>query len=274
MHPSLAYKAVSTWSLHRTLGNFSAPGSAVDGGKAPGPAELESGLTLLELIPELAARGFNTLQIVHFHLESTEPDYLVAVKSALDQHGIVLDMLLIDAGDLTASNTQEQLAWYHRWLDVAEVLGATRARLCVGRSQPTEDLLIASGTHLATLAETHPQVQVVTENWMEMTPDAATLLTALETAGSIVGLLVDLGNWSAPEKYAELAKIADRGIACHAKCDFSESGPDESDFRKSLQILKDAGFEGPLALIYDGPDDDEWAGLETEWAIVQGVFGG
>lgn len=272
MHPSLAYKAVSTWSLHRTLGNFSAAGSAVEGGKVPGPPELESGLTLLELIPQLAKRGYNTLQIVHFHLESTEADYLSAVKSSLADHNIELDMLLIDSGDLTAPNVEEQLAWYHRWLDVAEALGAKRSRLCVGRSQPTEELLVASGTHLATLAQTHPQVQVVTENWMEMTPDAETLLTALDTAGSMVGLLVDLGNWHAPEKYTELAKIADRSIACHAKCNFSDAGPDEQDFRKSLQILKDAGFEGPIALIYDGPNDDEWAGLETEWAIVQDVF--
>lgn len=272
MHSSLAYKAVSTWSLHRTLGNFSAPGSAVDGGKVVGPPELESGLTLLELIPELAAREFNTLQIVHFHLESTDDAYLATVKTALAENNINLDMLLIDAGDLTAPYIEEQLAWYHRWLDVAEKLGADRARLCVGRSEPTQDLLVASGTHLATLAEAHPAVQVVTENWMEMTPDAATLLTALNAAGPIVGLLVDLGNWSAPEKYEELAKIADRGIASHAKCSFNENGPDEDDFRRSLKILKNAGFDGPLALIYDGPSDDEWTALETEWAIVQDVF--
>lgn len=274
MHPSLSYKAVSTWSLHRTLGNFPVPGSAVDGGKAPGPAALGSGLTLLELIPELAKHGYNTVQIVHFHLESTDESYLTDVKAALVANNIALDMLLIDAGDLTALDIEEQLAWYHRWLDVAEVLGAKRARICVGRSLPTEELLISSGTHLATLAQTHPQVQVVTENWMEMTPDAATLLTALEAAGANVGLLVDLGNWYAPEKYLELPKIADRGIACHAKCNFSESGPDETDFRTSLQILKDADFDGPLALIYDGPNDDEWAALETEWSIVQDVFGG
>lgn len=274
MHPSLAFKAVSTWSLHRTLGNYSAPGSAVDGGPAPGPPALESGLTLLELIPELAKHGYNTVQIVHFHLESTDESYLAEVKAALAANAMVLDMLLIDSGDLTALNIDEQLAWYHRWLDVAEVLGAKRARICVGRSQPTEELLISSGTHLATLAQTHPHVHVFTENWMEMIPDAATLLTALEAAGANVGLLVDLGNWDAPDKYLELPKIAELGIACHAKCSFDENGPDETDFRTSLQILKDADFNGPLALIYDGPDDDEWAALETEWSIVQDVFGG
>lgn len=274
MHPSIAQKAVSTWSLHRTLGNFSAPGSEIGGGKMAGPPELESGLTLLELIPELASRGYTTLQIVHFHLASSDEGYVASVREALAGHNITLDMLLIDAGDLTAPNTELQLAWYNHWLNVAAQLGAERARLCVGRSQPTEELLRISGMHLGALGHAHPQVRVVTENWMEMTPDAATLLTALDAAGENVGLLIDLGNWSAPEKYAELARIAPRSESCHAKCSFDENGPDEDDYRQCLTILKDAGFTGPIALIYDGPDDDEWAGLETEWRIVQDVFAG
>lgn len=272
MHPSLAHKAVSTWSLHRTLGNFSAPGSAVDGGKMSGPPELNSGLTLLELIPDLAARGYTTLQICHFHLASSDEGYVAQVRTALAEHSIVLDMLLIDDGDLTAPNTELQLAWYNHWLNVAEALGAQRARLCVGRSEPTEELLATSGMHLAALADAHPNVRVVTENWMEMTPNAATLLTALGAAGENVGLLIDLGNWAAPDKYEELARIAPLAESCHAKCAFDTNGPDEDDYRRSLTILKDAGFTGPIALIYDGPNDDEWAGLETEWRIVQDVF--
>ena len=273
MHPSLNHKAVSTWSLHRTLANFSAPGSAIGGGKVSGPPALKRGHSLLELIPELAQRGYTRLQICHFHLASTNTDYLAEVRTALAETDIALDMLLIDDGDLTAANTDEQLAWYHHWLGAAAQLGASRARLCVGRSRPTSELLIASGKHLATLAAAHANVRVVTENWMEMTPDAATLLTAMAAAGDAVGLLIDLGNWEAPEKYTELAKIADRAEVCHAKCSFDDEGAHEADYRQSLGILKDAGFTGPIALIYDGPDDDEWAGLELEWRIVNEVFG-
>jgi hypothetical protein len=36
--------------------------------------------------------------------------------------------------------------------------------------------------------------------------------------------------------------------------------------------LKDADFSGPMVLIYDGPNDDEWGRLDVEWAIVQHVF--
>ena len=265
-------RAVSTWSLRRTLGNFIAEDSAVAGGRFMDLPALDGGKTLLDLIPELAERGYSAIQIVHFHLESLDSKYLTSVRDALQKHGITLDALLIDDGDLTAPDIERQLSWYDAWLEVAEVLGARRARICAGRSEPTPALLKTSALHLANMASKHPTVRIVTENWMEMMPDSAAVETVLNTTGDDVGLLIDLGNWSAPEKYDELAKIAPRAETCHAKCAFTEDGPNEEDFRKSLGILKDAGFTGPLALIYDGPDDDEWTALDKEWAIVEQVF--
>lgn len=266
-------KAVSTWSLHRTLGNFVAEDSAVAGGKFMSLPPLKGGLTLLELIPELAKRDFTTLQIVHFHLESRETGYIERVRHTLDEHGITLDMLLIDDGDLAADNTEKQLEWYDGWLNIAEMLRATCARICAGRQTPTPERLKASGKHLAKLAHDHPDVRIVTENWMEMIPDAESLLTVLDAAGDDVGLLIDLGNWTGDDKYEKLAKIAHLAESCHAKCSFDENGPDEDDFRKALNVLKDADYNGPLALIYDGPDDDEWAALETEYRIASEVLG-
>ena len=265
-------RAVSTWSLRRTLGNFIAEDSAVDGGRFVELPTIVGGLTLLEIIPELAKRGYTAIQIVHFHLKSLDNQYLDSVRKALQEHNITLDALLIDDGDLTADPIEPQLAWYDAWLEVADILGAKRARVCAGRSEPTPALLKASALHLANLASKHPNVRIVTENWMEMMPDSDSVQTVLSTAGDSVGLLIDLGNWSSPEKYDELARIAPGAETCHAKCAFTEDGPDEEDFRKSLSVLKDAGFNGPLALIYDGPDDDEWSALDQEWKIAQDVF--
>lgn len=273
MSQSLIRRAVSTWSLHRTLDGFVADDSAVDGGPFMPQSDVDERRSLLELIPELAARGYDTLQICHFHLESRDQAYLQAVRDVLEKQSITLDMLLIDDGDLSAENIEPQLAWYDTWLNAARALGASRARICAGRSQPTPERLQASGKYLTHLASAHPDVRIVTENWMEMTPDADSVLAVLDAAGENVGLLIDLANWDAPEKYDQLARIAPRAESCHAKCIFTESGPDEDDFRHTLGILKDAGFTGPLALIYDGPNPDEWAGLDREWKIVQNVFG-
>lgn len=265
-------KAVSTWSLHRSLGNYVHPDSAVHGGPFMTLPEIDSGKSLLDLIPDIAAHGYSIIQICHFHLASTDSEYLTSIKTTLADHGISLDMLLIDDGDLTAKDVAPQLAWIEQWLTVAETLGSKRARVIAGRGAPTLASLRAVGEQLAALAARHPNVRIVTENFMEMTPDAESVLTILDAAGDSVGLLIDLGNWAAPEKYAELRRIAPRAESCHAKCSFTASGPDEEDFRRALAVLNEGDFAGPIALIYDGPDPDEFARLDDEFVVVQDVF--
>ena len=265
-------RAVSTWSLHRTLGGFSGADSAFAGGGFLSPPDKPPRQSLLDLLPELAERGYTTLQICHFHLESREGGYLDRMREAMFAEGILLDMVLIDDGDVTAPNLGGQLSWYDGWLDAAERLGANRARICAGRCAPSPELLRSSGQILASLARRHPGVRVVTENWLEMTPDASSVRAVLEAAEGEIGLLIDLGNWTGPGKYGELAAIAPLAESCHAKCHFTADGPDERDFRRTLSILLDGSFTGPMALIYDGPDDDEWSGLDREWEIVISVL--
>lgn len=266
-------KAVSSWSLHRTLGRFSGEASAFGGGRFIDAPPAPGGLPLLELPTALREHGYDTLQLVHFHLPSRDPAYLAELRAALDDAGIALDALLVDDGDLTGPDPDAAEGWIGGWLDVAVALGARRARVIAGKASPTPARLRASATRLRRLAARHGNLRLVTENWLRLLPDAATVLTLLEETGDEVGLLIDLGNWSGPGKYDDLARIAPLAETCHAKCRFAEDGPDAEDYRRSLGVLKDAGFDGPLALIYDGPDDEEWACLDIEYSIVTDVFG-
>lgn len=135
------------------------------------------------------------------------------------------------------------------------------------------ELIHACGQRLVRLAAAHPGVRIVIENWMAMLPDADTVLALLAETGDAVGLLIDLGNWRGPEKYAELARIAPLAESCHAKCHVVDGALDAADFQRALRVLIDAGYAGPLALIYDGPDPDEWAWLDAEQALVREVVG-
>ena len=47
----------------------------------------------------------------------------------------------------------------------------------------------------------------------------------------------------------------------------------EIDYRRSLGVLQSAGYQGPLAMVHDGPDPDEWAKLEEAYAIITHVYG-
>lgn len=272
-------KAVSSWSLHRTLGSFRAVDPVAVPRVASSPVGGTPGLALLDLPAELQRRGYDTVQLCHFHLPTRSPGYLAELRSALAEASVTLDAVLVDDADLVdPHDAATHLGWVSGWLDDAVALGARRARVIAGRSTPTPDLLAASARQLSRLAQDHPEIRVVTENWLELLPDAASVQTLFEHLDAEVGLLVDLGNWTGPGKYAELAAVAGLAETCHAKChdvdvDVTSEGPvpDDDDYRRSLQVLLDAGFDGPLALVYDGPRD-EWTALERQHAVTGEVF--
>ncbi|SDT24280.1 sugar phosphate isomerase/epimerase family protein [Microlunatus soli] len=274
------HRAVSTWSLHRTLGSYSAEPSLEGAALQRRACEPTAGaVPLLELPAQLRDHGYDTVQICQFHLPHRDAGYLGELRSALADADIVLDAVLVDDGDLTHPTLADQHEhWIAGWLETAAELGARRARVIAGQQSPTPERLAQSGDRLRRLAAGQTAVRVVTENWLGLLPSAEPVRAVLDRAGEDVGLLIDLGNWTGPDKYDQLAAIAPSAETCHAKCHSTPNAAadgsglsvelDAEDYRRSLQVLLDAGFDGPLALIYDGADPDEWTALDAEHAIV------
>ncbi|ALD13686.1 sugar phosphate isomerase/epimerase family protein [Clavibacter capsici] len=266
-------KAVHAWSLDGTLGHPRVPGPDGSGS----PTRADGALDLLDLPAELARRGYVAVQLAHFQLPTRDASYLEELRSSLESSGIVLDAFLVDDGDLVhPADADLHERWISDRLDDALALGAHHARVGAGRSAPTPELIAASARRLSRLADGHPGVQVVVENWREMMPDADSVLALLADAGDI-RLLIDLGNWTMPDKHEQLARIAPHAVTCHAKAHRHEDGRlDDVDYARSLRVLQDAGFAGALAMVNESsrPDgSDEWDGLEQEHEVVRRVFG-
>lgn len=265
-------KAVHSWSLFRTMGRYVAPGSMPSGAIEE---RQHGGVPLLELPAELARHGYTSTQLCHFYLPTHDPGYLDELRAAFAEAGVELECFLVDDGDLADPVRGEaQQAWVSGWLDVAAALQPLRARVVAGKQAPDATTLARSADRLRQLARRHPEVRLVTENWHALLPDAASVHELLDRTEGEVGFLVDLGNWKGPGKYAELASVAGRAETCQAKVLTSAEGEvDAVDYRACLGLLRDAGYDGPLALVYDGADPDEWKRLEDASAIVTEVFG-
>jgi sugar phosphate isomerase/epimerase len=255
--------AVHAWSLDRTLGRFRA-----------GVTGEVTGLPLLELPAALRAHGYRTVQLCEFHLAHRDAGYLGELRAALAESGIVLDTFLVDDGDLThPTDGEHQEALISSYLDDAEALGATRIRVGAGKTR-TDTAQRDSSAALGRIAARAGGVRVVTENWFDVTRDAADVRAILDPLDGAVGLLVDLGNWTGPGKYADLAAVTPYAETCHAKAHWGPAGMDEEDYRASLRAVLGAGYAGPFALVYDAEDDDEWAGLALQRGVVEEVLQG
>lgn len=259
--------STSTWSLHRALGLTypDAPGQP-----NMGAAETygKGTMTLLETPTRVAAAGIHTLEICHFHIPSRDAGYLNELRGELDSAGVELFSLLIDDGDIThPQDGGRDLAWIAGWIDTAGKLGAKRVRVIAGKSQPSDDTLQRSRAGLAHLAECGKDagLRVMTENWFGLLSRPEYVRRLLEAVD--IGLCADFGNWGGTTKYDDLAAIFPLAESCHAKCSFTPDANRE-DYIRCLDLTRAAGFSGPYTLIYDGPSDDEWAGLAVEHEMV------
>lgn len=262
--------SVSTWSLHRMLGPvyWESPANPQAHAEEPyGPGCM----TLLEVPEKIAKLGIHTLEICHFHFPSRDAAYLKDLRDALDAAGVELFSLLIDDGDVThPENQARDVAWISGWLETAGQLGAKCSRVIGGKTVDDTALERSKSalSQLADVAEANG-VRLMTENWFSLLSKPQHVLNLLNALEGRVGLCADFGNWKGLSKYDDLAQIMPLAESCHTKCAFSAPmEPDTEDYLHCLELTRAAKFSGPYTLIYDGPGDDEWAGIKLERQLV------
>lgn len=259
--------AVSSWSLHDTLGPIY-PGLALTDGPRPAePRYGASGVALLDLPAALAAHGLHQLEVCHFHFPRTDAAYLGELRARLAAAGVALTTLLVDEGDITAADPEvraREIAGIAAWIDVAAAAGARRVRVAAGEADPADPGAVArSVAGLAALRE-HGQsrgVAVITENWRRLGDDPASLLAILDGLDGRVGLCADFGNIPAAARAETLRRLLPSAETIHAKADYLPGGAlDAADFTRHLASARAAGFGGEYVLIFSN-GGDEWAGL-------------
>lgn len=270
----------SSWSLHRTLGKAMYDWSAMDGEPVLANGDSES-LALLDVPAELAKRDIGMLEVCHFHLPRLDDSYLGELRAALDEHGVDLYSILIDAGDITHTDPAvraNEVAWVRAWLAVAARLGARCARVIAGDAEPQssgayrdDEAVRISAQNLRALAAAGRDlgVQVTTENFRTLGCSVEALVAILDLCEGEVGLCADFGNFKGPAKYDELAAILPHATSVHAKAEFQLEGQIErEDFARCLSLVRSADFQGPYSLIFSSAGD-EWQGLSKTREVVE-----
>lgn len=259
--------AVSTWSLHRLLGTTYPHDLTTDAVGEMEETYGEGTESLLGLPSTLANHGYNRLEIVSFHLRSRDPVYLGELRDQLDVSGVVLQTLLIDAGDITDPvHGARDRGWIAGWLETAQLLGAENARVIAGKQRPTPETLERSAAAFRELlaVTAGSSLRLVTENWFDLLSTPEAVHTLLDRLDGQVGLLADFGNWTGPTKYEALKSILPRAELCHAKAGFDDGQLDEADYGLCVGLAEEAGYGGPYTLIFDADHPSEWSGLGEE----------
>jgi sugar phosphate isomerase/epimerase len=272
----MIYLSLTTWSLHRNLGPLH--WTRWDEQKGEQLLDIQDQpetISLLELPEHLAAKGYSALEIGHFHIRDTSDAYLQKLRNAFEVAGIPFYTLLADYGDISSSDKARRSAdieWLKKWIDIASKAGAKRVRVIAGDADASDkEALQRSAEALRILCDyaSLRNVRVITENFRPLSFTADNCITLLETCGDRLGLTSDFGNFKGDNKFEELSITVPRSESIHAKAITSDDGyPNAAEFKQCMDIVKKSGYQGPITIVYDGPND-LWEGIERVKALVE-----
>jgi sugar phosphate isomerase/epimerase len=219
--------------------------------------------TLLGLLVRMGSNAYHSLELAYGHLRSHDDQTLRDIRHVAEVSKVDLSSLLLDFGDLSGMNSLRRsadLEMYRNWIQYASQAGFMRVRIPAGDSPPDDrDALIRASEGLSELAVFGAErgVRIVTENLGGLLSTADNCLKLFDLCQGKVGFTADFGNFDR-DKYAQLKEVLPYAETVHAKARLDAAGRiDEVDFKKCLEICREAEFSGPFSLTYEG-EEDPW----------------
>lgn len=258
--------AVSSWSIHRTIGVTYHDSPLI--GPQAAKFHSNSPLALLDVPAALKEHGYEAMQLCHFHLPTRGKDFADEFRGALYEAEIGLLTLLIDEGDITDPTGGDASAeWIASWVRTAADLGAPRARVIAGKQAYSTEAMNVAVVRLKQIARVAKEVGVhlETENWFPLLSTPSAVNELLDRMEGDLSLCADFGNWPKPEIYDTLPQIMGRAETCHAKFEFlTASELDTPHAEKCLQIAADANYKGPFVLVNGGIGSSDWDAMDIQ----------
>lgn len=213
-----------------------------------------------------------------FKDKAQDKTYLNELNKRCDDLGVDQLLIMIDGeGDLAVNDEaarNEAVENHYKWIEAANHLGCHSIRVNLFGDGTKAEMKIASVDSLGQLAEyaSDYNVNVIVENHGGWSSDADWLTDVMQQVDrENCGVLPDFGNfcikrkdgarWEAPcvkeyNRYEGVRKMMPYAKGVSAKSyAFNEQGEETTiNYKKMLQIVKNAGFTGHIGIEYEGQE--------------------
>jgi len=244
----------------------------------------------LDFAEKAKSMGFEGLEYVSqlytYHIEEMGMQTVLdSLKARSERAGVKNLLIMIDGeGDLASPNEKdrnEAVEKHKKWVDAAAYLGCHSIRVNLFGSRDNDAWAAASADGLVKLSQyaSTKNINVLVENHGYLSSNADLLKKVMmQVEMTNCGTLPDFGNfclerengerWGAKcikeyDKYTGVKKLMTWAKAVSAKSyDFDEDGNETTiDYKRMLQIVKDAGFTGYIGIEYEGSRLSEEEGI-------------
>lgn len=266
--------SLAQWSMHRAL---------------------EAGTLKAIDFPAIArGYGFEAVEYVNgFYRDHAEDEaYWANLKKIADDQGVKNLLIMVDEeGDLgnTDATAQKQAVENHyKWIRAASVLGCHSIRVNAfgeGSKEEVQKAMIDSMSQLSTYAKAF-NLNVIIENHGLYSSDGIWIAEIMKQVNlPNCGTLPDFGNWCLSAKWGttQIAceQVYDRykgvkemlpfakGVSAKSYAFDAEGNETRIDYKRMLQIVKDAGFDGYVGVEFEGFDLGEPEGIKATKSLLE-----
>jgi L-ribulose-5-phosphate 3-epimerase len=261
--PPLFKISLAEWSLHKTL--FSRKMSNLDFAKA---AKEEYGIDAVEYVNQFFAD------------KAKDQKYLADMKTRAEDFGVENLLIMIDdeghIGDPDSARQAKAIENHYKWVEAAKFLGCHAIRVnAYSKGSPEEQAKLVSDG-LARLSEfAGPfKIDIIVENHGGLSSNGKWLAGVIKMVNlPNCGTLPDFGNFSEYDRYQgveELMPFA-KGVSAKSKAFDADGNVVETEFRKMMKIVLDAGYHGYVGIEYEGSELAEPLGILATKKLLEKV---
>ncbi|MEM1119432.1 MAG: sugar phosphate isomerase/epimerase family protein [Bacteroidota bacterium] len=291
--------SLAQWSLHRSFFGPSRDAGYEAFVKAlmtDSDSILQGELNPMDF-PKIAKQqyGLDAIEFVNtfYFSKAKNMDVWKDMKDRCDSEGVKPLLIMCDAlgdlGDLDAQKRQTAIENHYPWVDVAKFLGCHSIRVNAAGKGTAEEVKAAAIEGLGGLTEYGAAngVNIIVENHGGYSSNGAWLASVMEGVNSpFCGTLPDFGNFCierAPGDYSKCLDEYDRyqgtkelmpyakGVSGKTHEFDAEGNEVHTDYRKILQIVKDAGYTGYIDIEYEGDNLSEAEGIMATKKLLERV---
>lgn len=238
-------------------------------------------MTLLDLPRTCRELGVGTIELVSTFFENQSARYLNELRQTIEDQGLTVRNIAVDTGTLAAADPKERatnLAAIKQWFWVARAVGSAAVRVNTGAADPGDREAVArciEGYRDLASEAAHTGVYLLIENHGGVSADPRNIQTFLDDVNSPWFLACpDTSNFTTDTWELGMEIMSPRAFSCHIKAhqyDLSgnqtwagRDGESRSyNLRRSLQILKNANYQGPLMVEYGASSDERKGAADT-----------
>ena len=226
--------------------------------------------------------GIHAVEYVNqfFKDKAKDTAYLTNLNQRAKDNGVKNVLIMIDGeGPLGSTVEKERLQAvenHYKWVEAAKFLDCHAIRVNAAGEGTPEEVKAAAIDGLGRLSEFAAQhgISVIVENHGGISSHGDWLSAVLQGVGKAnCGSLPDFGNFYEYDRYQGVKDLMPFAKGVSAKANVFDQKGDEVniDYRKMLQIVKDAGYNGYIGIEYEGSELSEAEGIKATKRLLERV---